>query len=152
MLARKNFLDSGNVLTTPRLIRDMPGPLKPKIVLARHEGKPVVGAAIVFAGDTAHYLFGASDDSMLPLKGGYALQWWVIDWLRREGFKWYDLGGESLSDGLRQFKRGLVGKQGCVLEGNIEYEYDGSVSGRMAAEVIFAIRSAKRAYMKYLNR
>ncbi|MFN3658771.1 MAG: lipid II:glycine glycyltransferase FemX [Pseudolabrys sp.] len=152
MLARKHFLDSGNVLTTPQLIRDMPAALKPKIVLARHQGKPVVGAAIVFAGDTAHYLFGASDDSMLPLKGGYALQWWLIDWLRREGFKWYDLGGESLSDGLRQFKRGLVGKQGCVLEGNIEYECDGSIGGRMAAEVIFAVRSAKRAYMKYLNR
>lgn len=152
MLARKNFLDSGNVLLTPQLIRDMPPLLKPKIVLARHQGKPVVGAAIVFSGDTAHYLFGASDDTMLPLKGGYALQWWLVDWLKREGFKWYDLGGESLSDGLRQFKRGLVGKQGCVLEGNIELEYAGSASGRMAAEVIFAIRSAKRAYMKYLNR
>lgn len=152
MLARKNFLDSGNVLLLPRLVRDLPPSLRPIIVMARHQGQPVVGAAIVFSGDTAHYLFGASDDSMLPLKGGYALQWWLIDWLSREGFKWYDLGGESLSDGLRQFKRGLVGKQGCVLEGNVELEFGGSVSSRFAAEAIFAVRSAKRAYMKFLNR
>lgn len=152
MLKRKKFLDSGNVLLLPQLMRDMPVSLRPKIVLARYRGQPVVGAAITFIGDTAHYLFGASDDSMLPLKAGYALQWWAIEWLSAQGFKWYDLGGESLSDGLRQFKRGLVGKQGRVLEANVEREYIGGSGARMAAEAIFAVRSAKRAYMKLLNR
>lgn len=152
MLKRKKFLDSGNVLLLPQLMRDMPPSLRPKIALARYQGRPVVGAAITFTGDVAHYLFGASDDSMLPLKAGYALQWWAIEWLSAQGFKWYDLGGESLSDGLRQFKRGLVGKQGRVLEANVEREFNGSGGSRMAAEAIFAVRSAKRAYMKLLNR
>jgi hypothetical protein len=152
MLKRKKFLDSGNVLLLPQLMRDMPVSLRPQIVLARYQGRPVVGAAITFIGDVAHYLFGASDDSMLPLKAGYALQWWTIEWLSGRGLKWYDLGGESLSDGLRQFKRGLVGKQGRVLEANVEREFDGSAGARMAAEAIFAVRSARRAYMKLLNR
>jgi len=150
MLRRKKFLDSGNVLQLPKLVRGLPSALRPAIVLARYQGKPVVGAAITFIGDGAHYLFGASDDSMLPLKGGYALQWWIIDWLTKKRFKWYDLGGDSLSEGLRQFKRGLVGKQGRVLEANVEWEFTGSASGRLAAETIFAIRAVKRAYMKRL--
>lgn len=152
MLRRKKFLDSGNVLQLPKLMRGLPPSLRPHIVLARHQGRPVVGAAISCIGEDAHYLFGASDDSMLPLKGGYALQWWVIDWLSRRGLKWYDLGGDSLSEGLRQFKRGLVGKQGRVLEANVEWEFGGRYDARLAAEIVFALRAAKRAYMKRLAR
>jgi hypothetical protein len=151
MLKRKKFHDSGRVLLLPDLIRDLPPPLRPKIILARHQGRPVVGAAIALTGDTVSGLFGASDDSMLPLKGGYAIQWWLIEQMSRAGFKWLDLGGESLSEGLRHFKRGLAGKQGRVLDANVEWEFSGSAAGRVVAELTFAARAAKRAYMKLMN-
>ena len=105
----------------------------------------------MLAGDIAQYLFGGSDEAMLKLNAGYALQWWLIERLSGLGCQWYDLGGESLSEGLRQFKRGLVGREGRVVEANIDYEYSGSATGRMIAEMVFGVRAAKRFYMKLLN-
>jgi lipid II:glycine glycyltransferase (peptidoglycan interpeptide bridge formation enzyme) len=151
MLKRKGFLDSGTIFLLPELCRAMPAALKPRIVIARFQGRPVAGAAIVLTGDTAHYLFGASDDSMLPLRAGFALQWWAIDWLSRAGFKWYDLGGESQSGGLAHFKRGLVGRMGRIVDANVEWEYSGSRRSRLIAETAFAARAVKRAYMRRLN-
>jgi hypothetical protein len=51
---------------------------------------------------------------MLKLNAGYALQWFLVERLSARGYQWYDLGGESLSEGLRRFKRGLVGGEGAL--------------------------------------
>ncbi len=148
---RKRFHDQGHAFLLPELARALPPGLRPKIALAYHRGRPVAGAALLLAGDTAQYLFGGSDTAMLKLNAGYALQWWLVEWLSARGYKWYDLGGESLSEGLRRFKRGLVGKQGRIVEANIDYEYSGSATGLMVAEMMFGARAAKRLYMKLLN-
>jgi len=148
---RKRFNDQGHALLLPELARTLPPLLRPQIALAYHRGQPVVGAALLLAGDTAQYLFGGSDDEMLKLNAGYALQWWLVERLSALGYRWYDLGGESLSEGLRQFKRGLVGREGRIVEANIGLEYSGSATGRMVAEMIFGARAAKRLYTKLLS-
>ncbi len=148
---RKRFHDQGHALLLPELARSLPPVLRPKIALAYHRGRPVAGAALLLAGDVAQYLFGGSDEAMLELNAGYALQWWLVGRLSSQGYKWYDLGGESLSEGLRRFKRGLVGKEGRVVEVNVDYESCGSTSGRVVAEMMFGMRAAKRFYMKLLN-
>jgi hypothetical protein len=148
---RKRFHDQGHALLLPELARALPPSLRPQIALAYHRGQPVAGAAIVLAGDVAQYLFGGSDGAMLKLNAGYALQWWLIERLSGLGCQWYDLGGESLSEGLRQFKRGLVGREGRIVEANVDYERSGSATGRMIAEIMFGVRAAKRFYMKLLN-
>ncbi len=148
---RKRFHDQGHALLLPELARSLPPTLRPKIALAYHRGRPVTGAALLLAGDIAQYLFGGSDEAMLELNAGYALQWWLVGRLSAQGYKWYDLGGESLSEGLRRFKRGLVGKEGRIVEANVDYEYCGSTTGRMVAEMMFGMRAAKRFYMKLLN-
>ncbi len=148
---RKRFHDQGHALLLPELSRNLPPALRPQVALAYHRGQPVVGAAVLLAGDTAQYLFGGSDDAMLKLNAGYALQWWLIECLSKRGHQWYDLGGESLSEGLRQFKRGLVGREGRVVEANVDFEHSGSRTGRMIAEIVFGARAAKRFYMKLLN-
>ncbi|HEX7531839.1 MAG TPA: GNAT family N-acetyltransferase [Methyloceanibacter sp.] len=148
---RKKFHDQGYALLLPELSRNLPPALRPHVALAYHRGEPVVGAAILLAGDTAQYLFGGSDNAMLKLNAGYALQWWLIEHLGKRGYHWYDLGGESLSEGLRQFKRGLVGREGRVVAANVDFEHSGSLSGRMIAEIMFGARAAKCFYMKLLN-
>ena len=46
------------------------------------------------AGDTAVYLFGATNDAALPLRAGYFMHWRIIGWLREStNARWYDLGG-----------------------------------------------------------
>ncbi|MGE5260593.1 MAG: lipid II:glycine glycyltransferase FemX [Actinomycetota bacterium] len=148
---RKRFHDQGHELLLPELSRALPPKLRPQIALAYHRGQPVAGAALLLAGDVAHYLFGGSDEAMLKLNAGYALQWWLVERLSARGHRWYDLGGESLSEGLRQFKRGLVGREGRIVEANVDYELSGSATGRMVAELVFGVRAAKRFYMKLLN-
>jgi FemAB family len=62
-------------------------------------------------GDSAIYLLGATSDDGLNAKGAYLLQWTMIQWLKENGIKWYDLGGidPEGNPGVYSFKRGLSG-------------------------------------------
>jgi hypothetical protein len=62
-------------------------------------------------GDSAIYLLGATSDDGLNAKGAYLLQWTLIQWLKENCFKWYDLGGidPEGNPGVYSFKRGLSG-------------------------------------------
>lgn len=152
MVARKRFYDADPLHLIPELRARLPEPLRPRIVLALHDDRPIAGAVIALLGDTAFYVFGASDDRMLPLKGGYALQWWIIRWLHEQGVRWYDLGGEALEPGLRQFKKGFVGRQGSIVDMIGEFDYWEGVGGRMVADAIYMLREFKRAVRHILYR
>jgi hypothetical protein len=123
---------------------NLPDKLRPKLVVAYHDGKLVAGATIGTFGDSAYYMFGASSADALPLKAGYALHWWICHWLRKHGFKWYDLGGASHEPGLRQFKKGFVGKSGRILTMEGEHDRWATLAGRLSAEAIFGLRHLKR--------
>jgi GNAT acetyltransferase-like protein len=58
--------------------RALPPELRRQIALSYHRGQPVAGAVVLLAGDIAQYLSGGSDEAMLKLNAGYALQWWLI--------------------------------------------------------------------------
>ncbi|MEA2953277.1 MAG: hypothetical protein QOJ96_2797 [Alphaproteobacteria bacterium] len=144
MVTRKGFYNHDMVHLLPELAAQLPEGLRPRIALAFHQGRPVVGAAIALLGDTAYYVFGGSDSAALSLKGGYALQWWIIRWLSSQNVRWYDLGGEAQEPGLRQFKKGLVGKRGAVVTMAGEYDFWTQTSGRLMADAIYGIRGAQR--------
>ena len=109
----------------------------------------MVGAAIAILGDTAYYVFGGSDDASLSLKGGYALQWWIIRWLSQRNVRWYDLGGEAGEQGLRQFKKGLVGKRGALVHMTGEYDYWSKPSARIMGDAIYGLRSLQRTIRRW---
>jgi hypothetical protein len=144
MVARKNFSDTGPVHLLGELRASLPEALRPRLVLAYHDGQPIAGAAVGIYGDTAYYIFGATADAALPLKAGYALHWWIVCWLCRQDVRWYDLGGEADQQGLRQFKKGLVGKRGVTVVMDGEYDRWTHLSGRVAADLIFTLREARR--------
>jgi lipid II:glycine glycyltransferase (peptidoglycan interpeptide bridge formation enzyme) len=62
-------------------------------------------------GDSGIYLLGATSDDGLNARGAYLLQWTMIQWLKENGFKWYDLGGidPQGNPGVYSFKKGLSG-------------------------------------------
>ncbi len=75
----------------------------------------MAGAVIFTRGDTACYLYGATDDAALGLRAGYFLHWHVIRWLRdHTRATYYDLGGTDGFAGLHQFKNGMVGEAGYI--------------------------------------
>jgi hypothetical protein len=148
MVERKGYYDTDPVSHLAELMRDLPGSLRPRIFILRKDGEPLAGAVVAPLGDTALYLFGASTDVALPMNAGYALQWWIVRNLSQEGFRWYDLGGEAMSIGLRQFKRGLVGKKGRIVPLGNDFEFATTWCGSAAAEIIFAARWGRRIFRR----
>lgn len=116
MLARKRFNDHSAIATVPTLLAADEEALRPTIFIVDHQGTPCAGAVISSNGDTARFLYGASDDSALAAKPGYFMHWEVIRWLKAESeARWYGLGGTDGFSGLVQFKTGLIGKTGRVV-------------------------------------
>jgi len=116
MCERKKFANhSAYHDTIEALIATPVDALRPELFFVRHEGRIIAGAIIFKAGDTAVYLYGATEDEALPLRAGYFMQYHVIRWLRdNTGATWYDLGGTDGFQGLHQFKKGLVGAMGQI--------------------------------------
>ena len=69
------------------------------------------------------------------INASYALQWAIVDRLRREGrCRWYDLGGDGNSPGLVQFKTGFVGSTGKVATIPAWRDYSESTLSTIAAK------------------
>ena len=145
MLARKRLHSDDAVRLLPKLSARLPAMMRPRTVLALHEGIPVAGAVIAISGDVAVYLFGASTDRALPLKAGFALQWSAVRRLAEQGVRWYDLGGGNRDPGLRQFKKGLVGRAGTVLPLRGEFARWRGLGGRIVADALHLARNAQLA-------
>lgn len=145
MVSRKKHDDPDALHLIPSLSARLVERMRPRVVLASHDGRAVAGAVVGLLGDTAYYVFGASDDSALPLKAGYALHWWIAGWLNQQGAHWYDLGGEALDPGLKQFKKGFVGKTGAIVSAAGEFDVWTSRLGRLAGDAVYDLRDAKRA-------
>jgi hypothetical protein len=144
MVARKRFHNTDLVDMIPALNETLDPSMRPRVVLAFHEGRPVAGATVGILGDTAYYVYGATDDTALALKAGYALHWWIVGWLKGEGARWYDLGGEAQEQGLRQFKKGLTGKAGKVVVMQGEFDRWTSPAARLMGDAIYGLRAVQR--------
>ena len=115
MSERKLFPDHSGIATLDALMAMPQGTARPELFFVRHGEKTVAGAVIFTAGDTACYLYGATDDAALDLRAGYFLHWHIIGWLRdNTGASLYDLGGTDGFAGLHQFKSGMVGEAGHI--------------------------------------
>lgn len=84
-----------------------------ELFVARREEKILAAVAVVFFGDTATYLHGASFDEERNFMATYILQWKAIQEAKKRGCCRYDFGGvdtenfkPSLS-GVTRFKQGF---------------------------------------------
>jgi lipid II:glycine glycyltransferase (peptidoglycan interpeptide bridge formation enzyme) len=93
-----------------RLHGMLPAELKMDVVLAREDGRPCAGAIVATAGDTAVYLFGATNEAGMRSSGAYLVQWEVLKRLKDRGIRLYDLHGinPELNPGTYHFKKGLA--------------------------------------------
>ena len=145
MMARKGIGKLDPVELLPQLATRLTDRMRPRVVLAYHGAVPVAGAVVALCGDTAFYMFGASDDAALPIKAGYVLQGWIVEWLSTAGVRWYDLGGEVSAPGLRQFKKGLVGRRGTTVATLGEFERFTSWRAGQVGTAIHRLRTLRRA-------
>jgi lipid II:glycine glycyltransferase (peptidoglycan interpeptide bridge formation enzyme) len=111
MRRRKTFETTVDVDEFGRIQEDLPGSQRMRILICEDKGRPMAGLVVSAIGDSAIYLLGATSDEGLNSKGAYLLQWTMIQWLKENGFKSYDLGGidPESNPGVYHFKRGLSG-------------------------------------------
>lgn len=153
MQERKGYDDKQASLSLPALLGELPPEQQPWIVIARHEGRDVAGCVVGAIGDTAYYLFGATDTRSLRCNAGYALQWKTIELLRqRPSVRWYDLGGEANDLGLRQFKKGLVGTRGRVARFSGEFDYCTDRMSQFLVDQMLRLRGLRRHLRSPLER
>jgi peptidoglycan pentaglycine glycine transferase (the first glycine) len=83
--------------------------------IAEYQGKALSSLMVVYFGDTATYLHGASSDELRNLMPNYLIQWQAIKDAQDQGFKHYDFGGISEDNpawtGITRFKQGFGGKE-----------------------------------------
>lgn len=84
-----------------------------EIFAAKYKNKIIAANLIVFFGDKAVYLHGASDHNYRKLMAPYLLQWGAILEAKRRGVKHYDFWGvdEKKWPGVTRFKKGFGGKE-----------------------------------------
>lgn len=114
MLQRKQFAPTADFVRHRRIQATLPEPLKMGVIIARHEGQPCAGAVYSALGDTALYLFGATNDVGMRTSGSYLVQWELLNVLKHQGTREYDLHGINAESnpGTYRFKVGLAGKNG----------------------------------------
>jgi lipid II:glycine glycyltransferase (peptidoglycan interpeptide bridge formation enzyme) len=112
MRSRKKFESTVDIEEFGRIQDDLSATHRMRILICVQEGMPVAGLVTSAMGDSAIYLLGATADGGLNSKGAYLLQWSHIEWLKENGYKWYDLGGidPERNPGVYQFKKGLSGR------------------------------------------
>jgi len=92
--------------------------LKMRVMLCEYGGEYVAGIVVPYVGNTAQNLLAATGDKGLALRGSYILQWRMLEWLKNNGCRWYDLDAvnHDLYPGISQFKMGFAGKLGWEVE------------------------------------
>jgi lipid II:glycine glycyltransferase (peptidoglycan interpeptide bridge formation enzyme) len=117
MRMRKTFETTVDAEEFGRMQETLAESQRMRILICEDKGVPVAGLVASALGDSAIYLLGATSDEGLKSKGAYLLQWTMIQWLKRNGIRWYDLGGidPDGNPGVYLFKRGFSGVDICQL-------------------------------------
>jgi lipid II:glycine glycyltransferase (peptidoglycan interpeptide bridge formation enzyme) len=111
MFRRKAFETTLDVEEFGRIQESLPEAQRMRILICEQAGMPVAGIVASAMGNSAIYLLGATSDDGLNAKGAYLLQWTMIQWLKENGYKYYDLGGidPEGNAGVYSFKKGFSG-------------------------------------------
>jgi hypothetical protein len=117
MRKRKTFVTTVDAEEFGRIQEELPESHRMRILICKDHGVPVAGLVASAMGDSAIYLLGATSDDGLNSKGAYFLQWSLIQWLKKNDIRWYDLGGidPEGNPGVYHFKRGLSGQDVCQI-------------------------------------
>lgn len=156
MVTRKGLKDDGGLSDVARAFRRLPVALRPRVVLAVYDGRPIAGAVVSMIGKTGMQLLVSAGNATATEVSGtwrgnpvtYAsnlVQWRCIEILKRLALERYDLSSinPEKNPGTYQFKAGLCGKNG------IEIQIDGFTysPSRLASAILASglrLRSALR--------
>lgn len=89
-----------------------------KLVIAEYKGKTLVANFMIFFGQTATYVHGASSNEYRNVMAPHLAQWVAVKAAKEHGFKIYDFWGIAPDDdpkhswaGVTRFKKGFGGRE-----------------------------------------
>lgn len=139
--ARKQAVDSTGLNEMTALNSSPHGELRPRVFIAWRGGDALAGAIVTSIGERAVFAFGAQSRQGAEINASYALQWEIVNRLRREKrCRWYDLGGDGNSPGLAQFKTGFVGSTGTIVTIPAWRDYSESTLSAFAAKAAWLLK------------
>jgi hypothetical protein len=146
MLARKQFAPSADIGKHRKLQQSLPAHLQMQMVIAYEDGRPCAGAIYSAVGDTAVYLFGATDEQGMQTSAAYLVQWTIVQALKASGVRRYDLNGvdPDRNPGTYHFKCGLSGKKGIPVTFAGPFQAAGFSLGNYSLLAAERIRAAIR--------
>jgi len=111
MILRKKLKHPLDSSTFRCIQKELPNWQKMRIMIGSDNSGPVAGIIVSALGNTGIYIMGATNTRGLKTDCSYLLQWKMIEWLKSQGYRWYDLGGidKKNNPGVYQFKSGLRG-------------------------------------------
>lgn len=139
MLARKQFVDQSDIELLPRLQAALPEPHKLKILACLEDGEVCAMNVFSVMGDIGISLFGVAGERGRGNGASYIVNWWILNWLKENGLKWYDLGGAG-DPKVNEYKRGLAGKYGRAEQFVGKFD----VSGNPATLLAFTLADRAR--------
>ncbi len=118
LLDRKRIGGVVDIAHYQEMQKILPETLKMRVMLCEYNGEYVAGIVVPYLGNTAQNMLAATGTKGLALRGSYLLQWKMLEWLKGNGCRWYDLDAvnHELYPGISQFKMGFAGKLGWEVE------------------------------------
>lgn len=112
---RQNFVGQGRSYLTKQFAVLAEAGIA-RLVTASYEGRTLAAAIVMFYGDNASYVHGASITGG-DIPASYLLQWEIVRKAKEEGFLWYSLWGIAPNEdqrhplhGVSLFKKGFPGE------------------------------------------
>jgi lipid II:glycine glycyltransferase (peptidoglycan interpeptide bridge formation enzyme) len=116
MLSRKKFQKYVSDLKADIAMQNkLPNDLKTMVFLCRYNDEIVAGGIVAAIGATG-IDYGAATTTRcveMKLQASYFIKWKIIEWLKENGFRYYDLRGgiDGEMPGVKFFKSGLGGDE-----------------------------------------
>ncbi len=141
MRERKAFHDVSDIGHFRQFQADLPDPLKLRIINACYWGETVAVTALSTFGSTGVAVFGATSPKGLRIGASYALDWWIVRWLKQQGHRSYDLGGAG-DPNVNFYKSGLAGRNIQPVNFIGKFDYCTSPASLLAVRAGDACRAA----------
>jgi hypothetical protein len=145
MISRKKYENPVDIDRFGRAYLTITSRLRPRIILCKLQGSVVAGGIFNVTGDTGIYLLGATTDLGLKSCASYLIQWRVVNWLKDNDYRAYDLGGTDKlkAPGPYAFKAGLTGRNGAEVDRMGEYTSVGKSVGSVLALLFLKFREMR---------
>jgi lipid II:glycine glycyltransferase (peptidoglycan interpeptide bridge formation enzyme) len=147
MLDRKRVTGVLSIAHYQEMQQTLPEKLKIRVMICEHHGEPIAGLAVPYLGNTAQNLLAATGHKGLALRGSYLLHWRMLEWLKAQGCRWYDLDAinHTAYPGISQFKLGFAGTLGW------EAEYLGQFESWASLASHVSVTMGERALKTYAS-